>query len=72
MLLEEAAAGPAGKQIQWDRIHELMPFGGIRIEDNVVVAEAGIRNLTREAFVTHEAFGTHETIGTHETFARNG
>ena len=32
------------------RIDELKPFGGIRIEDNVLVTESGVRNLTREAF----------------------
>jgi Xaa-Pro dipeptidase len=31
-------------------IDELRPFGGIRIEDNVVVEAHGTRNLTREAF----------------------
>lgn len=31
-------------------VDELRPFGGIRIEDNVVVLAKGIRNLTREAF----------------------
>lgn len=31
-------------------VEELRPFGGIRIEDNVVVLDKGVRNLTREAF----------------------
>ncbi|MEO6773592.1 MAG: Xaa-Pro dipeptidase [Kofleriaceae bacterium] len=31
-------------------VAELRPFGGIRIEDNVVVQPGGVRNLTREAF----------------------
>jgi Xaa-Pro dipeptidase len=33
-------------------IDELRPFGGIRIEDNVVVEANGLRNLTREAFAS--------------------
>jgi Xaa-Pro dipeptidase len=37
--------------VDWDAIAELRPFGGIRIEDNVVVEPRGVRNLTREAFV---------------------
>ena len=36
--------------VDWARIAELRPFGGIRIEDNVVVEATGARNLTREAF----------------------
>ncbi|MGN6109405.1 MAG: Xaa-Pro dipeptidase [Kofleriaceae bacterium] len=36
--------------LDWAAIAELRPFGGIRIEDNVVVGAAGTRNLTREAF----------------------
>jgi Xaa-Pro aminopeptidase len=36
--------------VDWAAIAELRPFGGIRVEDNVVVEPRGIRNLTREAF----------------------
>jgi Xaa-Pro dipeptidase len=36
--------------LDWTAIAELRPFGGIRVEDDVVVETAGIRNLTREAF----------------------
>ncbi len=36
--------------IDWSAIADLRQFGGIRIEDNVLVEAAGIRNLTREAF----------------------
>ena len=36
--------------IDWHQIEALMPFGGIRIEDNVVVEDAGCDNLTRRAF----------------------
>jgi Xaa-Pro dipeptidase len=38
--------------VDWAAIDELRPFGGIRIEDNVVVEAHGTRNLTREAFAT--------------------
>ena len=40
------------RMIDWKAIDELRPFGGIRIEDNVVVQVQGIRNLTREAFAS--------------------
>jgi Xaa-Pro dipeptidase len=36
--------------VDWNIVDELRPFGGIRIEDNVVVKSDGVRNLTREAF----------------------
>ena len=36
--------------LDWAAIDELRPFGGIRVEDNVVVEPRGVRNLTREAF----------------------
>lgn len=36
--------------INWDRVDELAPYGGIRVEDNVHVTEHGCDNLTRKAF----------------------
>lgn len=53
-LLEAAAAGDLGKLINWPRVDALRPFGGVRIEDNVVALPAGPRNLTREAFAALE------------------
>ena len=41
--------GDAGA-VNWDRVDELAPFGGIRIEDNVVVTDGEPLNLTRRAF----------------------
>nr|XP_061810420.1 xaa-Pro dipeptidase-like [Nerophis lumbriciformis] len=34
--------------MNWDTIEALKPCGGIRIEDNILVLDNGIRNLTRE------------------------
>ena len=36
--------------INWDRVEEFAPYGGIRIEDNMVVTGGAPLNLTREAF----------------------
>ena len=36
--------------VDWKLVDELRPFGGIRIEDNIVVEAGGTRNLTREAY----------------------
>jgi Xaa-Pro dipeptidase len=49
-LLDEARKKPIGKMINWDRVEELRPFGGVRIEDNVVARPGGPENLTRAAF----------------------
>lgn len=49
-LLEAARADGRGRSIDWKRVEALRPFGGIRIEDNVVAQAGAPRNLTREAF----------------------
>jgi Xaa-Pro dipeptidase len=36
--------------LDWAAIDELRPFGGVRIEDDILVEAEGTRNLTREAF----------------------
>jgi Xaa-Pro dipeptidase len=38
-------------------IERLVPFGGIRIEDNVEVTADGHRNLTRDAFMAASPSG---------------
>ncbi len=49
-LLAELKGDDRERLVDWKRVEELRPFGGIRIEDNVVVQEDGVRNLTREAY----------------------
>ncbi|MEO5622721.1 MAG: Xaa-Pro dipeptidase [Dokdonella sp.] len=54
MLLAELKTKPAAKDVDWDKVDVLRPYGGIRIEDDVVCTEADPENLTREAFAaTH-------------------
>jgi Xaa-Pro dipeptidase len=36
--------------INWDKVESLAPYGGIRIEDNIVVTDGAPLNLTRDAF----------------------
>ncbi|MCP1376256.1 Xaa-Pro dipeptidase [Dyella lutea] len=50
MLLEEVRQGPAGKDIDWAKVEALKPYGGIRIEDDVVCTDGAPENLTRDAF----------------------
>jgi len=38
--------------INWDKVASLAPYGGIRIEDNMLVTDGAPRNLTREAFAS--------------------
>ena len=49
-LLEQLHRHPVAKDVDWARIDRMKKFGGIRIEDNIVVTATGARNLTREAF----------------------
>lgn len=48
-LLEPLLSGPLGAHLNRPLIDELQQYGGIRIEDNVLVTSSGARNLTREA-----------------------
>lgn len=43
-------AAPNRRRVDWDAIERLLPYGGIRIEDDLLVEQSGPRNLTREAF----------------------
>jgi Xaa-Pro dipeptidase len=49
-LLGPLRAGGDAALLDWKTIEVLRPFGGVRIEDDVVVTATGITNLTREAW----------------------
>jgi Xaa-Pro dipeptidase len=49
-LLDAARADARSSKINWSRVASLRKFGGIRIEDNVAITDAGGENLTRNAF----------------------
>ncbi|MCH1931758.1 Xaa-Pro dipeptidase [Shewanella sp. A25] len=51
-LLNELKQDSRGKQINWQTVDGLRPFGGIRIEDNVIVHQDRIENMTREQGLT--------------------
>ena len=51
MLLDELKAKGLGDAVDWARVEAFKPFGGIRIEDDVVCTGATPINLTREAFL---------------------
>ena len=50
LLLDKLRDQDAGKLVNWPAVDALIPYGGIRIEDNVRVLDEGSENLTRDAF----------------------
>jgi Xaa-Pro dipeptidase len=50
MLLDEVRQTEAGKQVDWARVEALKPYGGIRIEDDVLCTDGSPENFTRDAF----------------------
>jgi Xaa-Pro dipeptidase len=49
-LLAGLRSQEEAKYLNWDKIDSFRRYGGIRIEDNIVVTETGRENLTRAAF----------------------
>jgi Xaa-Pro dipeptidase len=50
LLLEAARADGRGRHVDWNAVERLRPFGGIRIEDDVLCTAGEPENLTRDAF----------------------
>ncbi len=53
MLLDPLREDERGALVDWDLVDELLPFGGIRIEDDVLVTEDGREDLTRPQIPGH-------------------
>jgi Xaa-Pro dipeptidase len=51
-LLQPLRDGPDAAAIDWPAVAALRPYGGIRIEDDVVCTEGEAENLTRDAFAS--------------------
>jgi len=49
-LLANLKAGAHASSINWSKVETYLPFGGIRIEDNVLVNVGSVDNYTRMAF----------------------
>ena len=54
MLMEDLKASDNAGLVDWDRVEAFRPFGGVRIEDNVVCTEGEPVNLTRETFAAQD------------------
>ncbi len=50
LLMQELREGGHAGVVDWDKVEALRPYGGIRIEDDVVCTEGDPINLTREGF----------------------
>lgn len=49
-LLSKLKEKPQAKSVDWSKVEHLLPFGGVRIEDEVHCTDAAPENLTRDAF----------------------
>ncbi|MCI2243019.1 Xaa-Pro dipeptidase [Xanthomonas sp. PPL568] len=50
MLLDDLKQAGHGNSVDWARVAQFKPYGGIRIEDEVVCTEGAPENLTRPVF----------------------
>ncbi|MEM1114426.1 MAG: Xaa-Pro dipeptidase [Pseudomonadota bacterium] len=52
MLLDNLWHSGARSCVNWGLVEQLLPYGGIRVEDDLVITDEGSENLTRAAFDT--------------------
>jgi len=50
LLLDEVRKGAHADSVDWERVEAFRPYGGIRIEDDLVVTDGEPVNLTRDEF----------------------
>lgn len=53
-LLEKLRSGAMHRLINWERVEHFMPYGGIRVEDDLLVTDSESRNLSRPALLRSE------------------
>jgi len=47
-LLDELKASDNAQFVNWDKVAMFKPYGGIRIEDNIIVHQNYVENMTRD------------------------
>ena len=50
MLLAKLRESTDADAVNWPAVEAMLPYGGIRVEDDVHVTEGAPENLTRDAF----------------------
>ena len=55
MLLDEVRKNGHAASVDWARVDEFRPYGGIRIEDDAVVTDTGCELITRDVPVEPDA-----------------
>lgn len=50
ILLNKIKHTESGKLINWTKVEEFKKYGGIRIEDDVIIHDQSVENLSRDAF----------------------
>ncbi|MBB5212289.1 Xaa-Pro dipeptidase [Microbulbifer hydrolyticus] len=49
-LLADLKESQLADEVNWDKVEKLRPFGGVRIEDNVIVHADRVENMTRDCY----------------------
>lgn len=53
-LLKKLRESEHGSAVNWSRVDQFLPYGGVRIEDNILFnADGTVENMTRGAFAAH-------------------
>ena len=55
--LQAYSKGELSGHVQWSEVEKMIPYGGIRIEDNIILhADGHLENLTRDAFANYAEY----------------
>ena len=55
--LQACSKGELSGHVQWSEVEKMIPYGGIRIEDNIILhADGHLENLTRDAFADYAKY----------------